>query len=628
MNESPETPDPEAWGIDLTYRDTADGWHDAPPETVQRILAAMGATTRLPPGQGDDAPVLVITGARRPTVVGSWQLATEAGGVVDGHDALPLDLPLGYHHLTRHDGRKVLVIVAPEACPSTAGVHAWGWALQLYALRSQRSWGMGDLGDLADFAQLAADAGSDVVILNPLHATLVGLPQEPSPYFPSSREFRNPLYLRIEDVPGADATDVGIEDLVHQAHGLNGDELIDRNAVWRLKHDALERIWRHRRRDAEFDEFVERAGLDLEKYATFCAISETHGRSWSNWPEELRHPHSESVRRFAEEHRDRVEFHSWLQWLLDSQLGAAGDVLPLVQDLAIGVDPSGADAWLWQDALALDMRVGAPPDDFNTRGQNWLLPPFDPWRLRALGYAPFIRTVRAALRHAGGLRIDHVMGLFRLYWIPDDGKPTEGTYVRYPWEDLFAILALESRRANAYIVGEDLGTVEPYMRDELARNNVLSCRLVWFESRPPAEFPAQALATVSTHDLATIAGLWTGSDLTRQHQLGTEPNVAAMTEMKTRLARFLGLNEDAPVEAVIPLTYELLAQAPSAWVAATLDDALGVEERVNFPGTTDEWPNWRISCRVGLEDLAAHPGFRATVEALRKGRKVTSNRSQ
>jgi 4-alpha-glucanotransferase len=289
-----------------------------------------------------------------------------------------------------------------------------------------------------------------------------------------------------------------------------------------------------------------------------------------------------------------------------------------MQDLAVGVDPGGADAWLWQDTMALGMRVGAPPDEFNTRGQDWSLPPFDPWRLRLAGYDPWIRTVRAGLRAAGGIRVDHVMGLFRLFWIPLGASPVDGAYVRYRHWEMLDILALESHRAGAYVVGEDLGTVEDFVRHELYERGVLSYRLLWFEPHRPPDFPVQALAAVTTHDLPTVAGMWSGGDLAEQHALGLEPNEAAAGAIRHRLADWTGSPADASPAEVVVATHRLLAQAPSMILTATLDDAAVVEERPNIPGTVDERPNWSIALPVPLEDLEKSPTATAIAAALRR----------
>jgi 4-alpha-glucanotransferase len=301
--------------------------------------------------------------------------------------------------------------------------------------------------------------------------------------------------------------------------------------------------------------------------------------------------------------RDRIAFHQWLQYLVDRQLARASAALPVMQDLPIGFDAEGADAWAFQDVLAPGMTVGAPPDEFNTRGQNWGLPPFVPDRLRDAGYEPFAHTIRSCLRHAGGLRIDHVMGLFRLFWIPSGMDPGDGAYVQGNASDLLAIVALESQRSRAVIVGEDLGTVEPHVRDELAAANVLSYRLVWFEKTSPSRYPEAALAAVTTHDLPTIAGLWSGSDLDVQKALGLSPNEAGTRVIRSRIRRMTKATARTPAAEVVARVHESLSHAPSRILTATLDDAMAVEERPNMPATHDEWPNWRMALPRPIETL-------------------------
>jgi 4-alpha-glucanotransferase len=604
--------DPQRWGIDRGYRDAADVWRDAPAATVDAFLTAMGADgAEGAEGRGPPPGRVVTTGpGRAPLNIGAADLELEDGTTVVVEGVLPPDLPFGYHRLTPRQGGEVRrVIVSPLRC-RPPDRRTWGWAAQLYAARSQASWGIGDLADLRHLAHWSAGLGAGMVLVNPLHAALPAKEQQPSPYFASSRCFRNPLYLRIEELPGA-AQLVELDDLAAAGRALNGDRRIDRDAVWQLKSAALEALFGAFTGDPDFDRFCDEHGPFLRGYATFCALGERHGFDWGNWPAEVRRPEALGVARFAEsgEGARRLRYHSWVQWLLDRQVAAAAAPVGLVQDLAIGVDAGGADAWLWQDTFALGVRVGAPPDEFNTLGQDWGMPPFDPWRLRTAGYEPYIQTVRSGLRYAGGLRFDHVMGLFRLFWIPEGGSPAEGTYVRYPWSDLLDILALESHRAGAYVVGEDLGTVEQWVREELEQRGVLSYRLMWFESRPPdsGTWPEQALAAVTTHDLPTIAGLWSGADLAAQRSLGLAPNVAAMTAIREKVAGWIGAVEATPVAEVIEQTYRLLGQAPCALLSATLDDALAVEERPNMPGTVDGWPNWSIALPEPLERVETAP---------------------
>jgi len=545
-------------------------------------------------------------------------VTTEDGDEVTvGAGAVP-QLPLGYHTVRWDDGRCAALIVSPSRCVLPAA-RTWGWAVQLYAARSRQSWGMGDLGDLERLvAWSTGELDAGLVLANPLHAALPGLPQTASPYFPSSRRFRNPLYLRIEDVPGAQDLGPALGDLATAGRALNGDRRIDRDAVYRLKHQALEAIWERFPGDPGFEAFCAAEGEALETYATFCALAEEYGRPWDEWPAAYRHPDGNEVAQYRRAQARRVGFHQWLQWLLDGQLHQAGASVALVQDLAVGVDPAGADAWMWQDVMARDVSVGAPADEFNTLGQDWGVPPFDPWKLRAAGYGPFIETVRAALRHAGGVRLDHVMGLYRLFWIPRGGSPTAGTYVRYPASDLLDIVALESHRAGAFVVGEDLGTVEEHVRADLAERDVLSYRLLWFEREPPERWPEKALAAVTTHDLPTVAGLWRGTDVEAQRKLDLHPNEEATEATRTFLADQADLPSEAPPEDVALAAYRSLARTPCLLLTGTLDDALAVEERPNMPGTTDQWPNWSIALPVSLEDIEQRAGARRIADALRR----------
>jgi 4-alpha-glucanotransferase len=318
---------------------------------------------------------------------------------------------------------------------------------------------------------------------------------------------------------------------------------------------------------------------------------------------------------------DRIRFHQWLQYQLDRQLARASAALPVMQDLPIGFDADGADGWAFQDALAHGISVGAPPDEFNTRGQNWGLPPFVPTKLRAAGYEPFIQTIRACLRHSAGLRIDHVMGLFRLFWIPFGAEPADGAYVRLPARDLLSIVALESQRARAVIVGEDLGTVEDEMRTALASRSILSYRLVWFEKTPPSSFPAQALSAITTHDLPTVAGLWTGSDFEAQRALKLAPNEEGTREIHERVAKMTHATATTPVRTVIARLHSALATAPSRLLTATLDDAMAVAERPNMPATTNQWPNWSIPLPEPIETLEKDPLAVSIARALGRRKK-------
>ena len=609
------------WGIDGGYEDAMGRWHATPEATRSALLTAMGfdATGARPPA---GAPVRVLRPGEATPLQGPAELRLEDGTVLPVDTALPPDLPLGYHELLPLDGGSpVDLIVSPGRCYLPADRRLWGWSAQLYALRSKESWGIGDLADLRRLARWSSqELGAGVLLTNPLHAATPGVPQQPSPYFPTSRRYRNPLYLHIEDVPGAIEAGTDLERLVEAGQALNRERHIDRDAVVGLKMQALERLWSRFPGDPGFERYCTEQGEDLQQFATFCVLAEQCGRRWRDWPEAYRRPDAPVMARFATDCADRVRFHQWLQWLLDVQLSRAAAELSLVQDLPIGVDPDGADAWVWQDLLATGVTVGVPPDEYNTLGQDWRLPPFVPQKLRAAAYRPFRQIIRATLRHAGGLRIDHVMGLFRLYWIPQSDGPKMGAYVRYPAEDLLAIVALESHRARAFIVGEDLGPVEEAAQVRLTAHRILSYRLLWFETEPPARYPELALAAITTHDLPTVAGLWNGTDLQSQHGLGLQPNEAGLHEMRQRLRTMTGLLESTPAQEVILAAHQLLAEAPSMVVTATLEDAMAVEERPNMPNTTTEWPNWSLALPLALETFEVSPLARAIGEALRRRR--------
>jgi 4-alpha-glucanotransferase len=591
----------DEWGIEHTWLTASGEERRVGDDTIHALRSAIGR-----PRPGQRAPVVVARpGEAHP--VGPARLVLEDGAELDVAATLPPDLPLGYHRLVDDAGERRL-IVSPGRCHLPPGWRAWGWAVQLYAARSRASWGIGDLGDLRDLARWSArELGAGFCLVNPLHAVAPTQPQQPSPYYPSSRRFLNPIYLRIDDVPGADAT-LGLDALAAAGRALNRDRRIDRDAVWRLKLDALERIWATGDGGGEgFERWLRDRGAALEEWTSWCVLAEELGPNWRQWPEELHHPASKAVARRVARRGDRSRFHAWLQWLTQGQLDTAGGDLALVQDLPIGVDPDGADAWAWRTVLADGVSVGAPPDEFATGGQDWGLPPFVPWRLRQAGYQPFIDTIRATMGSAGGLRIDHVMGLFRLWWIPAGAKPTEGAYVRYPSGDLLDIVALESHRAGAPVVGEDLGTVEPGVREAMAERAMLTYKLLWFEPDHPATWPAWSMGAITTHDLPTVSGLWTGADLDELERLGLEPNRDSTAEIRRRLADACHLGPDATPDDAVRATHRLLGRAPSVLLTATLDDAVGEAERPNVPGADHVRPaNWSLALPVPIDELAQH----------------------
>jgi 4-alpha-glucanotransferase len=609
-------------------------WEEIPADTPPAILDALGGpeANRLPPGREAVRVVRAGTAVPWPT---PGQMTLEDGSRRPVNDVLPADLPLGYHDFHPAAGDwQTRIIVTPWRCIEPREP-CWGWAVQLHSTRSRQSWGIGDLADLRRLAEWSAGLGAGMMLINPLGPPAPVVPQAASPYYPTTRRFRNPLYLRVEDVPGAERLGPLLAQLAAEAHALNALPRLDRDRVFHLKQQALRAIWGEGIADGamlpshsgsvaggeglQLAAFRREQGPSLERFATFCALAEQFGPDWRKWPDEYRRPGNGAVARFAAEHAGAVDYHAWLQWLLDRQLAEAARAIPIIQDLPIGMDPGGADAWEWQDLLAKEMVIGAPPDAFNGDGQDWQLPPFVPARLRAAAYEPFVQTIRAALRHAGGLRIDHVMGLFRLWWIPNGRHSSKGWYVRYPADDLLGIVALESHRAGALIVGEDLGTVEPGVRQRLALRRMLSCRLLWFEDRPPAEYPELSMASVTTHDLPTIAGLWSGADESAQRSIGLRVG-DEMCRLRDHLRQMLGVASEAPAAEVLEAAYRYLAQAPSRIITATLEDAQAMPQRPNMPGTTDQWPNWSLTLPQDIETMVEAELPRRIAKALARGK--------
>jgi len=601
----------DAWGIDTRWVDAQGEAQTVAPDTLETLRQLIGR-----PPEDLELRAPLVTRRGRPLEGTTGQVECEDGTERRLAEQVPDDFPLGYHLLHDRDGGTRRLIVSPGRCWLPDQWRAWGLAVQLYAARSRSSWGIGDLADLHALREWLQRAGAGFCMVNPLHAVAPTPEQETSPYLPATRRWRNPLYLRVEEVPGADGVD--LTGAAAAGRALLDEPFVDRDAVWRLKRAALEQVFAVRGRDDRFDEWRSRHGTSLEDFARWCALAEVHGPDWRSWPSEVRRPDGAAVDRFAAQNGDRVAFHAWVQWVLDLQLERASGDLTVVQDLPIGVAGGGADAWAWQDQIAAGVEVGAPPDVFNPRGQKWGSPPFIPWRLREEGYDAFIATIRGTIAGAGGLRIDHVMGLFRLWWVPPGGSPVDGAYVRYPSADMLDIVALESQRAAAIVVGEDLGTVEPGVRETLAATGLLAYKLLWFENDDPADWPVSSMAAVTTHDLPTVAGLWTGADLEEQRQLGVGEDdelTQGRTQLMERLMQPTGLDDtDSPGEAVVA-AHRLLARAPSTLLVATLEDAVADERRPNMPGTTER-PNWSVPLPVLVDDLESHPTARAVTDLL------------
>jgi 4-alpha-glucanotransferase len=639
-------------------------------ETIDAVLAAMGIDTddpdrarserelapwrrMLPPtvvtvqGEAKWVPVHVIDGdpvqmwveledgsARRCDQVDHWVEPRDVDGsrVGEATFAVPTDLPLGYHTLhARSDDTESTahLIVTPPwvGLPERADRRRqWGFATQLYSVRSGGSWGVGDLSDLTDLAVWSAsELGADYVLVNPLHAAEPLAPLEPSPYLPSSRRFFNPIYLRVERIPEyaalpqpqRDAVDLLVAQL---RPWLTPDDPVDRDAAWTAKRAALRIVHaapRSAGRELDYAAYRRREGDALRDFATWNVLAEAHGNDARSWPAGCARADSPEARAFADEHADRVDFECWLQWVVDEQLQLAqaratnaGMRLGVMHDLAVGVHPGGADAWRMQDVYAHGVSVGAPPDPYNQLGQDWSQPAWRPDQLAELGYQPFRDLIGAVLRHAGGVRVDHVIGLFRLWWIPVGRPAGEGTYVRYDHAALIGVLALEAHRAGAVVVGEDLGVVPPEARDFLRARGILGTSILWFERDhdgkplPAEQWREWCLASVTTHDLPPTAGYLAGDHVRLQHRLGLldgdldDDLAGAKRDVEGWLdeVRRRGLlkGADAAGDVVVQALHRYLALTPARLLCVSLADAVGDRRTQNQPGTTDEYPNWRV----------------------------------
>ncbi len=612
----------EALGIWTTYHDAFGHRYDLSEDAAAQLLEAMDVAPGEPVPDGRED--VLVTGPHRGAWVPAGELEYEDGSRIRVDGPLPADLPLGYHLLRRDDGVTTTIISSPGRAPAHPE-RIWGWAVQLYSVRSRRSWGVGDLDDLRELAGWSHEVGARTLLVNPMDAVVHEPDREESPYFPSSRRFRDPLYLAVERIPGAQ--ELGAEELERLRALATGDgRRIDRSRVVDAKLAALEQLWEQRgRREADpgFAAFVAEQGAALQRFATFETLSELHGGGFRRWPEDLRDPTSPAVARTAEAHAERLAFHTWLQWLLDEQLRAAGEAAPLMRDLPIGVDPEGADAWEWQEVLATGTTVGAPPDELGPEGQDWLVPAFVPWKLRRVAYRPIVETLRSAFRHAAALRIDHVLGLFRLFWIPPEG-PRAGTYVDQDRSALLDILALEAHRAGAYVVGEDLGTVMDGVREELVGRGMLRYRVLWFEQQEPAQWDRYGLGSISTHDLPSIGGLWTRAELDVLREVGAHVDTERIERMRRDLAARAGVDEDAEVADACVAAAHLLGGAGCDVVVSQLEDALGTTHRINVPGTNaeDRPDNWSIPLPVLLEDIPGHDTAARVAAALTESRRA------
>ncbi|MDD7384862.1 MAG: 4-alpha-glucanotransferase [Actinomycetaceae bacterium] len=630
------------------------------PTTVVRQGESTTVQVHVPHGSRVTVTLYVESGGERPCQqVDDWELPRTVDGTLVGQAsfAIPADLPLGYHTIVvsvwpiqgSPFTESGMLITVPSVIPSPydANHRGWGVMAQLYSVRSRQSWGVGDLADLGELGSIFADSGADFVLINPLFAAQVTGSMDPSPYLPVTRQFFNPLYIRPEDIPEVAYLSAPQRALITWASedvkaASSTNTMIDRDAAWKAKKSALQIIFdagRTYARQHEFARFRQRGGEALEDFALWCALHETYG---DTLPEPLQDKESAEAKLARVKLSDRVDFYAWLQWIVDQQMEAAqhtatsaGMRLGICHDLAVGIASDGADDWANPGAYVHGVSVGAPPDMYNQQGQSWAQPPLNPETLPQLHFAPYIGALRNVFAHAGALRIDHVMGLFRLWWIPEGSGPADGAYVHYDHEAMVGILALEAVRAGAVVIGEDLGNVEPWVRNYLDERGIYGTSVLWFEQKDhgefkePHEYRQHVLAAVDTHDLPPAAGYLAGEHVDVRERLGllTQPvaEVRAQAEaereqMVTLLRRFNLVGDDPTERELVEAMHEFLALTTAELMVVSLTDMVGERRMQNQPGTSTEYPNWKIPLAdstediVMIEDLPTHPRYRSMVE--------------
>jgi 4-alpha-glucanotransferase len=615
-------------------------------------------TVHAPSGTQPTLWIALEDGGRRYDVAMLSSEAAERRGLDAFIFALPAALPIGWHTLYARIGGEILqcpLAVAPHRLTTPTRRRAWGYTLQLHSVRSRRSWGMGDLGDLAEFAAIAGhDLGAGFLVVNPLHGGSGVPPIDPSPYLPATRRYPDPIHLRIESVPEYAYAPADVREQVDQLGAELrkrdlSDDLIDRDLVWEGKAKALRLLYgtpRTAGRSAAYRAYLRREGRALRRHATWLTLVQVYGSDQTRWPEALRRPNTSEVAAFADTQQAEIDFHCWLQWLLDEQLAAvrvacahSGMTYGVFHDLAVGAQAGGADTWADADVYAEGVTIGAPADEFNQLGQDWSSRPWRPDRLAESGYLPYRQMLAGVLRHADGLRMDHVMGLFRLWWVPAGASPADGTYVSYEHEAMLAVLTLEAHRAGAVVIGEDLGTVEPWVRDALQDRGIFGTNVLWFERdgqaapMPPGRWRENCLAAVTTHDLPPTAALLTGAHLELRDRLGLLTRPLEEEKEADRagiqswldLLRACGLLRDgAGEQETVEALHRFLAWTPARLIGVYLPDAVGDMRPHNLPGTSgDTYPNWRLPLAdssgrpVLLDELAGHPRVRSLARVLR-----------
>ncbi|RLY94206.1 4-alpha-glucanotransferase [Kocuria tytonicola] len=658
--------DDDAVARSLREREAAPWLRLLPPVVVAE--AGRGDTVAVTLAEGDSVRIRLWPEDEpdEARVLEPEQGGTPESAEVDGRTrrrvqyALPQDLPLGWYRLEAvtdsGERAEVDVAVTPVRLSTTdrlRGRRRWGYMAQLYSVMSSRSWGVGDLSDLASLAAISGVQGADYVLINPLHAAEPAPPVEPSPYLPSSRRFFNPLYLRIGDVAEFPYLRPADREVVARLAAIQRKAVldpgsIDRDSAYAAKLKSLELLYTVRRspyRQQQLEAFVAHAGQPLQDFALWCALREELGEDSPLWQDGARSPEAPYAREARSRLSHRINFHVWLQWLLDEQLEAAqraahraGMDIGVMHDLAVGVHKHGADAWALQDVMASGVSVGAPADMYNQLGQDWSQPPWHPEKLAAAGYRPWREMMGTIFRHSGGVRIDHVAGLFRLWWIPEGNDASDGTYVYYDHEAMVGVLALEAELAGVVVVGEDLGTVEDSVREHLERKGVLGTSILWFEMDgevplDPSRYRELCMASVNTHDLPPTPGYLDGVQLQLREDLGLlarspeEERADARRQLETFFtavqdAGYLPEGLDAPQERKIEALYRYLCDAPSLLLNVALVDAVGEKRIQNQPGTSDEYPNWRVPLAdsdgrpVMLESLPRTDRVNALVDVL------------
>jgi 4-alpha-glucanotransferase len=596
-----------------------------------------------------------------------------------------LDIPKlaeGYHSIEieiADQHHNCELIVAPKTCygpQDAADFKMWGFAAQLYSLKKDNGWGIGDYSDLTNIVGKAAAQGASVIGLNPLHPLYPGNPAHRSPYSPTSRCFLNTLYIDVTKVPNFDdckpvRTLVNSFEFKQKLNGLDSSEHIDYLETAACKYQVLDLLYSHFNRNhikkkselsQRFDAFKLEMGFELERFATFDALYEhfrkkdVNAYSWTDWPERYQDPDSDFVQKFKARNSRRIDYFMYLQWLADNQLGDAAQAaddsdmaIGLYLDLAVGCDGGGAEVWGDKDAYVAGVGVGAPPDMLNPMGQNWGLTPINPVALKAKAYQPLISALRSNMRYAGALRIDHVFGLMRQYWVGPGLEATQGAYVTFPLDDILRVIALESRRAKCVVVGEDLGTTPEGFGEIMAQSGLLSYKVLYFERwesglfQRPDTYPEQSMVTVSTHDMPTLPGWWTGRDLDWREQLELYPEQEmAQVERDNRVesremlldalldADVLPIDKQpmiSPPEANLDLTLAVqafLARSPGRIQLIPMEDAIGLQEQVNIPGTIDEHPNWLQRLPFTVDECWQQECLGTLVDVMQKERPLRS----